>query len=160
MQVAPAIERFIEAQNNCAQFDSALAEMTAGRKRGHWIWYVFPQMTGLGGSEISRKYAIRDHDEAVAYLRHPVLYSRLLAITTVVAEHLAHGMRVETLMSSSTDAKKLVSSLTLFATVAAALAAAGRGAECTPFVKMAERVLTAASSQGYPACRYTLSLLA
>src|SRR5688572_2896408 len=159
MQVAPAIERFTKAQNHDAQFDSALAEMTAGRKRGHWMWYVFPQITGLGVSEISRKYAIRDHHEAVAYLRHPVLYARLLAITTVVAEQLEHGMRVETLMSSSTDARKLVSSLTLFATVAAGLAAAGEGAEWTPFVKMAEKVLTAASSQGYPACRYTVSLL-
>ena len=65
------LERFVTAQAN-GEFDTALAEMRAGRKRSHWIWHVFPQIAGLGSSHMSQTYAIRDRDEAVAYLRHPV----------------------------------------------------------------------------------------
>ena len=71
-------------------------------------------MSGLGASHMFEMYGIRDRQEAVAYLRHPTLNARLRAVTAAVAEHVAHDMRVDTLMSGSTDAQKLVSSLTLF----------------------------------------------
>ena len=80
------LARFVDAQSG-GEYEAALAEMKAGRKQSHWIWYVFPQIAGLGMSHMSQLYAIRDRDEAVAYLRHPVLSARLLEITTAVAEH-------------------------------------------------------------------------
>jgi uncharacterized protein (DUF1810 family) len=154
-----AIERFVEAQDAGGQFASALAEMTAGRKQGHWIWYVFPQLSGLGLSRMSQIYAIRDRDEAEAYLRHPVLYSRLQTITSAVAEQVRQGVRVDALMSSSIDAQKLVSSLTLFSTVARSLSAPGDKRAYDRFAAMAEEILAAAASHGYPPCRQTIDRL-
>src|SRR5687767_15099659 len=103
------------------EYESALAEIGAGRKRGHWIWYVFPQIAGLGTSHMSQAYAIRDRDEAVQYLRHPVLSARLLEIASAAAAHLQQGVAIGTLMGSSIDATKLVSSMTLFGEVARTL---------------------------------------
>ena len=98
--------RFVDAQSG-GEYETALAEMKAGRKHSHWIWYVFPQLSGLGMSHMSQLYAIRDRDEAVAYLRHPVLFARLLEITTAVAEQVRTGAAIERLMGSSIDATKL-----------------------------------------------------
>ena len=70
--------RFVDAQ--AGDYDQALAEIKAGRKRSHWIWYVFPQIDGLGFSSMSRRYAIKSMDEAKAYLAHPVLGKRLVEI--------------------------------------------------------------------------------
>lgn len=148
------IERFLEAQDQGGEFESALAEMKAGRKLGHWIWYVFPQLSGLGLSPMSQIYAIRDRGEAEAYLRDPVLSSRLLAVTTAVAEHVRKGVRIDALMNSSIDAQKLVSSLTLFSKVARRLQAAGDD-RYSAFTAMAESILTEAESQGYPRCQFT-----
>lgn len=147
------LERFVEAQAG-GEYESALAELRAGRKRGHWIWYVFPQIAGLGLSGMSQRYAIRDRDEAAGYLRHPVLYLRLQAVTAAVAERVRGGARVEALMNSSIDAQKLVSSLTLFANVARDLQADDDG-KYSKFAAMAEEILAAAESQGYPRCQYT-----
>ena len=72
------LARFVEAQ--AGEYGQALAEIKAGRKRSHWIWYVFPQIDGLGFSSMSRRYAIKSVDEAKAYLAHPVLGSRLVEI--------------------------------------------------------------------------------
>ena len=69
------LNRFIEAQNRV--YEQALAELRAGRKRTHWMWFVFPQIAGLGSSEIAWFYAIADRAEAEAYLKHPLLGSRL-----------------------------------------------------------------------------------
>src|SRR5690606_17445562 len=75
------LDRFHSAQDSPdAGFDAALRELQAGRKRGHWIWYILPQLAGLGMSGMSQRYAIRDAQEAVAYLQDPVLRDRLLAI--------------------------------------------------------------------------------
>ncbi len=111
------LERFVEAQNADAAFESALAEIRAGRKTSHWIWFVFPQLAGLGTSPTSRFYALDGRGEAERYLRHPVLGPRLLAITTAVVEHLRAGRHLEALMGSRIDAAKTVSSMTLFAEV-------------------------------------------
>lgn len=103
------LERFVEAQaGNHAQ---ALEELRAGRKRSHWMWFVFPQFDGLGMSSTSRHFAIRSLEEARAYLRHPVLGPRLLECTKAVnalAGRTAHEI------FGSPDDVKFRSSLTLF----------------------------------------------
>jgi uncharacterized protein (DUF1810 family) len=159
------LDRFREAQDRPGSgFESALREIQAGSKQGHWIWYVFPQLSGLGASSVSRTYGIRSLAEAEEYLRDPILRSRLLAVTTAVAEHVSQGTSLETLMSSSIDALKLVSSLTLFGNVARKLHAAEGLAEeaLTEYValaRVAEEVLDAAALQGYGPCEYTLDRL-
>ena len=149
--------RFVDAQSG-GEYVSALAEMKAGQKRTHWIWYIFPQLSGLGTSHMSRLYAIHDRDEAVAYLRHPVLFARLLEITTAAAEHVRNGVALERLMGSSIDAAKLVSSLTLFGHVARGLAESPTDANAV-LADLADEVLIAAAAQGYPHCRHTLQRL-
>ncbi|MCL2316954.1 MAG: DUF1810 domain-containing protein [Actinomycetia bacterium] len=74
--------RFVEAQ--AGSYDAALAEIRAGAKRTHWMWYVFPQLAGLGSSPMARRYALSGADEAQAYLDHPVLGPRLVAITAAL----------------------------------------------------------------------------
>ncbi|RYE78786.1 MAG: DUF1810 family protein, partial [Oxalobacteraceae bacterium] len=69
------LERFVDAQ--AGVYDQALAELRAGRKRSHWMWFIFPQIAGLGQSDMARRYAIASTDEAAAYLAHPVLGPRL-----------------------------------------------------------------------------------
>src|SRR5262245_10139509 len=115
-----SLERFKEAQDqHVTGFDSALSEIRAGGKRSHWIWYVFPQLAGLGRSALSQKYGLDGIAEAEDYLRDPVLRSRLLAIATAVREKLGQrGSTLERLMGSTIDVAKLVSSMTLFRAVA------------------------------------------
>lgn len=107
------LDRFLKAQEKT--YADALAELKAGRKRGHWIWWVFPQMRGLGTSEYSVFYGIVDEAEAIAYLQHPVLGSRYRECVAIVHGHLWQG-RVDalTLMGSEVDVMKLRSSLGLF----------------------------------------------
>lgn len=78
------IDRFIEAQDKYNTYQTALEEVKAGRKRTHWIWYIFPQMRGLGTSEMSKYYGINGRDEATQYINHPVLRDRLVEITEAV----------------------------------------------------------------------------
>ena len=151
------LARFVDAQSG-GDYEAALAEMKAGRKQSHWIWYVFPQITGLGMSHMSQLYAIRDRDEAVAYLRHPVLSARLLEITTAVAEHVRNGAALDRLMGSSIDATKLVSSLTLFGKVARSLSDSRTDANAA-LADLAEEVLIAGAAQGYQRCHHTLRTL-
>jgi uncharacterized protein (DUF1810 family) len=154
------IERFREAQDRPGSgFESALREMRAGAKQGHWIWYVFPQLSGLGGSSASRTYGIRSLAEAEEYLRDPILRSRLLAVTTAVAEHLLHGASLERVMGSSIDALKLVSSLTLFGHVARKLHDVEGLPAYEEIARVAGQVLDAAAVQGYGRCQYTLDRL-
>ena len=150
----PDLERFVSAQSG-GEYESALAEMKAGRKQSHWIWYIFPQVSGLGSSSMSRTYAIRDRDEAMGYLRHPQLFARLLEITTAVAGHVRDGAALDRLMGSPVDAAQLVSSLTLFGEVARGLSESPTDANAV-LADLAEEVLIAASAQGYPRCRHTL----
>ena len=155
-----SLDRYIEAQNQPhTGFASALAEIRAGGKQGHWIWYVFPQLAGLGRSGPSLRYAIADLPEARAYLQHPELLARLLAITSAVAEQARRGHRLDHVMGSSIDAAKLVSSLTLFAHVARQLSVAEGPDPYRDLAAAAEEVLGAAAEQGYPRCRFTLDRL-
>ena len=103
------LERFVAAQDGV--YDGALAELRAGRKTGHWIWFVFPQVAGLGRSEMSRIYAIGSLAEARAYLAHPVLGPRLRE--SVAALLATHGRSADEMLGSI-DAVKLRSSMTLF----------------------------------------------
>jgi uncharacterized protein (DUF1810 family) len=155
-----ALERFVSAQDgDAAGFSAALAELRAGRKRGHWIWYVFPQLAGLGRSAAAQEYGIDGVGEARAYLQHPLLRARLVESSALVAQQLASGVQLERLMGSSVDALKLVSSLTLFGHVARELARANTP-ECQELAELAARVLAAARESGYPECPFTLSVLA
>lgn len=106
------LDRFVRAQEG--DYDRALAEVTAGRKRSHWMWYVFPQVDGLGSSSMAREYAIKSVDEARAYLDHPVLGPRLVAITEAA---LAVEGRSANEIFGSPDDLKLKSCATLFAHV-------------------------------------------
>jgi uncharacterized protein (DUF1810 family) len=105
------LERFVAAQDAGDSYDQAVAELRQGRKTGHWIWYVFPQIAGLGSSPMSAQYSIRSLDEAKAYLRHPVLGPRLGAVTRIVGQ--VRGRTAEQIFGSL-DAMKLRSSMTLF----------------------------------------------
>ena len=155
----PSLARFRTAQDqSVAGFDQALAELRAGEKRGHWIWYVFPQLSGLGGSSMSRAYGIDGRAEAAAYLRDPVLRDRLLTIAEGAANHLRSGVSIERLMGSSIDAMKLVSSLTLFGRIARELEREGLEA-CGALASIADEILAAAESQGYPPCQRTIAHL-
>ena len=109
----PMLGRFIHAQEKT--YAAALAELRAGEKRGHWIWWVFPQMRGLGTSEYSVFYGIADESEALAYLSHPILGARYRECVSVVHGHLCkRGVDPLALMGSEVDVMKLRSSLGLF----------------------------------------------
>ena len=109
------LERFVAAQDARGTYASALAELRSGRKTGHWMWFVFPQIAGLGLSETSRRYAISSLDEARAYLAHPVLGPRLEESARALLE--LDG-RTATEILGPVDAMKLRSSMTLFARAA------------------------------------------
>jgi uncharacterized protein (DUF1810 family) len=106
------LSRFIEAQD--ADYAQALAEIRAGRKRSHWMWYVFPQFRGLGSSPTSLHYAIKSREEAEAYLSHPILGRRLVECAEAVLQ-IRDRSALE--LFSSPDDMKLRSSATLFASV-------------------------------------------
>ncbi|HJV77260.1 MAG TPA: DUF1810 domain-containing protein [Paludibacter sp.] len=106
------LERFITAQEK--QYPAALAEIKNGRKESHWMWFVFPQIDGLGLSSLSKKYAIKSRREAVAYLQHSVLGPRLTEITEALLG--VEGRSAPEIMGSP-DYLKLKSCMTLFALV-------------------------------------------
>jgi uncharacterized protein (DUF1810 family) len=105
------LERFVAAQDQGGSYEHALAELRAGAKASHWMWYVFPQVAGLGTSAMAREFAISSVAEARAYLAHPVLGPRLRECTRVVAE--TEGRPAERIFGP-VDAMKLRSSMTLF----------------------------------------------
>lgn len=104
------LERFIEAQR--ASYDVALAELGSGCKRTHWIWFIFPQLKGLGVSSISERYGLSGLEEARAYLAHPILGPRLREAVSVILEHSSASAGS---ILGELDALKLRSCLTLFA---------------------------------------------
>jgi uncharacterized protein (DUF1810 family) len=150
------LERFKEAQNQQVDgFEAALAELRAGRKTSHWIWYIFPQLATLGRSSTARFYALQDLAEAREYLRDPVLLERLLRATETVADKLIQGVRVTDLMGGALDSQKLVSSLTLFESAAATLSQPGADPIFARFGARCAQALAAAEQQGFPRCAYT-----
>ena len=105
------LQRFVKAQNHGDIYDRALDELRRGRKQSHWMWYVFPQVAGLGLSPTAQKYAISSLEEAKAYLAHPVLGPRLIAcaeeLTSIDSEDPVQVV-------GALDSLKLRSSMTLF----------------------------------------------
>jgi uncharacterized protein (DUF1810 family) len=110
-----SLERFVQAQEKDGSYERALAELKAGRKTGHWIWWIFPQLKGLGTSHNSTYYGLADEAEAAAYLAHPVLGARYQECVEMLHAHLCKGgMSPLELMGSEIDVRKLRSSLKLF----------------------------------------------
>ena len=108
-----SLDRFVQAQE--AFYEGALAELKAGEKTGHWIWWIFPQLKGLGTSHNSTFYGIADEAEALAYLQHPILGPRYRECVGIVHGHLCQGgVAPLALMGSAIDVMKLRSSLELF----------------------------------------------
>lgn len=105
------LQRFVAAQNSGGTYARALEELRSAHKTSHWMWFVFPQIAGLGQSQMSRMYAIGSLDEARAYLAHPVLGPRLRECARVVAE--TQGKTADAVFGGI-DAVKLRSSMTLF----------------------------------------------
>jgi uncharacterized protein (DUF1810 family) len=106
------LQRFLDAQ--APVFEQVLAELRAGQKRSHWMWFIFPQIAGLGHSEMAQRYAISSRAEANAYLDHPVLGVRLRQCTQLVLE--MEGRTIGQIFGDPDDLK-FHSSVTLFATV-------------------------------------------
>lgn len=107
------LQRFVEAQNPV--IEQVKDELRSGRKRGHWMWFVFPQMSGLGSSQMSQRYAIQSREEAEAYLAHPILGPRLRECTKIVNG--IEGRSAHEIFGSP-DNLKFRSSMTLFCEVA------------------------------------------
>ncbi len=105
------LQRFVAAQDAGGTYATAIDELRRGRKTSHWMWFIFPQMAGLGSSDMSRRYAIHSLAEARAYLQHPVLGPRLIECATTVVRSQAHSAED---MFGGIDTQKLQSSMTLF----------------------------------------------
>jgi uncharacterized protein (DUF1810 family) len=146
------LDRFVAAQDRYGTYDRALAELRAGAKASHWMWFIFPQLAGLGSSAMAREYAISSLDEARAYLAHPVLGPRLRECARVVAG--TRGSSAERIFGP-VDAMKLRSSMTLFAVAGSA----GAGSDGTVFRAVLDEFFcgvpdeaTVARLLGWPAC--------
>jgi uncharacterized protein (DUF1810 family) len=139
------LDRFLHAQDGPGGVALALAELEAGAKRSHWIWYIFPQLAGLGSSPMAEIYGLRGAGEASAYLAHPVLRERLLSAMNAVRPH---SSSLRTLMGSQIDVLKLVSSMTLFREIA-------RRVSDDEVASAADAILTAAKQQGCNECAFT-----
>ena len=106
------LQRFVEAQGG-GVYQRALAELTAGRKQSHWMWFIFPQHRDLGRSATARYYGLSGADEARAYLTHPILGARLRECLAALRPHLAAGTSAEAILGE-VDAMKLRSCLAIF----------------------------------------------
>lgn len=109
------LERFVKMQEY--NYDTALSEIRAGRKRSHWIWYIFPQLVGLGRSRMAQHYGIEDVEEARQYLAHPVLGARLREISEALLGLGLEENDPEKVMGGHPDDWKLQSCMTLFASI-------------------------------------------
>ncbi|MCQ4260330.1 DUF1810 domain-containing protein [Stutzerimonas stutzeri] len=107
------LQRFVDVQRST--YDQALAELLAGRKQSHWMWFIFPQLAGLGHSAMAQRYGIKSIDEAAAYLQHPLLGPRLEECAAALLQH--KGRSAQQILGSPDD-MKLRSSMTLFSAAA------------------------------------------
>lgn len=106
------LDKFLDAQEK--DYEIALAEIRSGRKQSHWMWYIFPQIAGLGFSDMAKRFAIGNLSEAKAYLEHPLLGKRLMEISKALLNIKSHKA---TQIMGSPDDVKLRSSMTLFSCV-------------------------------------------
>jgi uncharacterized protein (DUF1810 family) len=137
------LDRFVRAQDGT--FDTALAEIAEGRKRSHWMWFIFPQFAGLGSSDTSRHFAIASVDEARAYLGHPILGPRLRQCADALLS--VQGRTADEIFGE-TDAMKLRSSATLFASVSPADSPFHRVLDCYFDGEWDERTLQLIAGSG------------
>lgn len=133
------LDRFLDAQADV--YDTALNELRSGQKHSHWMWYIFPQVAGLGSSSTARFYAIHSRQEAEAYLAHPVLGARLRQCTETLLQ--VEGKSARQIMGSPDDLK-LKSSMTLFAQLAG---------QDSPFQKVIARYFNGQT------CQHTIDFL-
>jgi uncharacterized protein (DUF1810 family) len=152
------LDRFRRAQAD-GTFEAAIAEVRAGAKRGHWIWFIFPQLAGLGSSPLSQRYGIRDAAEAADYASDPVLGARLIAVAVAAAEQLRRGVKLVDLMGGSLDALKVVSSMTLFEEISGRLDAVEHNESLLGLREACREILEAAALEGYGRCAFTKSRL-
>ena len=130
------LARFVLAHEK--KFDSALLELETGQKTSHWMWYIFPQMLGLGTSEMSIKYAITDESEAIGYLQNSLLFDHLAAVTKAIHRHVVvMNEQVLYILGSDIDVIKLKSSLRLFSPLAKQLG----DQKFSEFIQHADEVL-------------------
>jgi uncharacterized protein (DUF1810 family) len=156
------LDRFKSAQDRpVGGFSTALAELRAGRKRSHWIWYILPQLAGLGHSATALHYGLNGVAEAMAYLQDSVLRSRLVALTDTVIAQLNRrpAPPLTELMGSEIVVLKLVSSMTLFREVARRLSTLDALPDYTILAANADAILHVAGDQGVGECQATLSEL-
>ncbi len=143
------LSRFVDAQDRC--YDTVVAELRSGRKRSHWIWFVFPQLAGLGGSPTARRFGISGLAEAGAYLAHPVLGARLRECARILVDAGGRERRSADQIFGFPDHLKVRSSMTLFER------ASGPAAAAADFAAVLDRFYA-----GYPDGRQdpaTLALL-
>ena len=144
------LRRFVSAQDGV--YEDALSKLRAGRKRSHWMWFVFPQVAGLGSSAMARRYAVGSLDEARAYLAHPVLGERLRRCAAAVNRHADRSAHA---IFGSPDDVKFRSSMTLFAEAdpgeTAFTAALARFFENLPDPATIERLRARGRASGRPA---------
>lgn len=131
-----SLDRFLEAQER--MYETALKEIKNGEKESHWMWYIFPQLRGLGKSRMAYAYGINGIEEAKAYLAHPVLSARLIEITEALLEH--KDQDVEDILGDI-DAMKLRSSMTLFALISEEVSTFQRVLDCFYDSKMDEQTI-------------------
>lgn len=151
-----SLDRFKKAQDDPnSGFVTALAEMQAGKKTSHWIWYVLPQLASLGRSDTARFYGIADLAEARAYLEDAVLHERLLRMAETISKQLRSGVKLPVLMGSEGDCLKLMSCMTLFQHAAKSLDAGVSVSRFSPLAAVCGDVLALAGRQGFSRCALT-----
>jgi uncharacterized protein (DUF1810 family) len=159
----PKLQRFIDAQNGKAgktSYIQALTEISKGEKKGHWIWYVFPQLQKLGHSEISKYFGIVDFEEACNYLQNKDLFERYSEITQAILKQLESGTALLKLMGSPIDANKLASSLTLFRAAAVQLARQEDSTQdYAKLVKHCDKIFKLIENECYFPCMSTLNAI-
>lgn len=148
------VNEHLEAQKgtlpNTASWQDAVAELRAGQKKTHWIWYVFPILAGLRTSSTAARFALKGPDAALEYLENPTLKQRLLDVVRAVHEHVvAKGASLQHVMGDPVDAKKVVSCCTLFAPVALTAKEHELATKCKEIVD------AATTKQGFAPCELT-----
>ena len=149
------LDRFRQAQKGRPGIAEALRELRAGAKTGHWIWYIFPQLRGLGTSPMAVRYGLESVEEGAAYLGDPGLGVGLALATEAVKDQIAAGVPLDVLMGSQIDVRKLVSSMTLFGHVAPVEHARLPFPGTRVVAHCAGVILRTAAALGYPACAFT-----
>jgi uncharacterized protein (DUF1810 family) len=155
-----SLDRFHKAQKGHSGYSQAKIEIQNGRKTSHWIWYIFPQLKSLGYSENAKFYGISDLNEACEYLKDPVLFKRYHQMVQLVEQQLQR-IPLVTLMGGDTDAKKLMSSLTLFRQATSHLNSlqGKNNHDIKDLEQRCTHILKISANQNYQPCHKTLSIL-